>query len=193
MTNTNAAEVQNYVLPVGEIIHASWRISGCSQFEPTTHQTVLMDAVRKAQEEGKFYNTDINERVAEILGVTPEQRSINTINTCGGDFGYDVYFAGIAVRAQDSIKENSAILKQMVLCHGDLIGTLIFNDSKIVRLVRFESLDENNKVILVGSRGPKPVRFITDPVYIKSAIDRASENGKRKTNYVEFVSAREIK
>ena len=192
MTNSFVTKLQNYILPVGDSIHASWRLSECSLFQPTHHQTVLMDATRQALEEGLFYNIDVDNRVAELLQITHEQRAINTTNVCGGDFGYDVYFAQKAVRSQDSIKENNNILNQMSLKPGDVIGTLIFNDNKIIRLAKVESIDEG-AIIITGSRGPKTFRFLVKPVHIKEAIDRASENGKRKASYVEFVSHRDKK
>lgn len=178
-----------YSLP--DKISADWGAEESPTFKPTPRQQVVMGAVSQALDEGLFYNSDLDKRVAELLNVTPEIRQRNKSNVQGGDFGFDVYYARKAVEAQRRHASDKAIREAMNLKAGDKLGTLIFNDFKVNTNVVVESVsDDGNSVAIKGKRGSYTVTATASPTNIKGAIERAKERGKRKDGYDEFLANR---
>lgn len=169
----------------------SWMAAQSPSFKPTARQQLLMDAVAKALDDGAFRSRDLEDRVAQTLGVTPEQRARNSHNVDGGDFGYDVYGARKAVEAQRESAKSREFSDALSLKPGDALGTLVFNDGKVTTGVKVVSLNESGLIATItGKRGAATLNGEVGVDAIASAIDRAKERGKRSDGYVEFVESK---
>lgn len=176
-----------YRLP--EDVGTDWRRAEALDFEPDARQKIVMDAVEKALANGVFYNRDMDEKVAEALGVGADVRSRKNSGTEGGDFGYDVYMARKAVEAKQRHAEIARVQAEQNFKAGDVLGTLIFNDFKVNTGVTVEAVN-GDQIKLRGKRGAYSVTMETGPTNIKYAIERAHEKGKRKDSYEEFIASR---
>lgn len=176
-----------YRLP--EDVGTDWRRAEALDFEPDARQKIVMDAVEKAIADGVFYNRDMDEKVAEALGVDADVRSRKNSGTEGGDFGYDVYMARKAVEAKQRYAEIARVQAEQNFKVGDVLGTLIFNDFKVNTGVTVKAVN-GDQIKLRGKRGAYSVTMETGPTNIKYAIERAHEKGKRKDSYEEFIASR---
>jgi len=158
--DTTPKEPSGYRLP--DDVNKDWRdASGRSHehpdYVPTARQQLLMDAVGRAVDGGKFYAHDVNDAVANELGVTPEQRGRSRHNTEGGDFGYDAYMARNALDAQRGNAKSREIAKALSLQPGDKLGTLVFNDGKVTTGVAVTALSDTGLIATIAGK-----RDVTD-------------------------------
>ena len=176
-----------YTLP--DNVGDDWAASRAPGAEPTPRQAMVMAAVEKALDDGVFYNRDMDERVAQELGVPPEMREPGKGKVEGGWFGYDVYLARQVVQARRE-RENETRLSGLLssLKPGDSLGTLMFNDGKQVRSTSVEAIDGQN-ILFTGKRGSVQVRGTVSPSQLKRAIDRAHEREARSSNFDEFAQS----
>ncbi|MCE1249261.1 MAG: hypothetical protein LWW82_00845, partial [Comamonadaceae bacterium] len=192
--DTTPKEPSGYRLP--DDVNKDWRDSAGRSSEhpdyvPTARQQLLMDAVGRAVDGGKFYAHDVNDAVANELGVTPEQRGRNRHNVDGGDFGYDAYMARNALDAQRGNAKSREIAKALSLQPGDKLGTLVFNDGKVTTGVAVTALSDTGLIATIaGKRGVATTHGQVGVDAIAAALDRAKERGKRKDGFAEFVAGR---
>ncbi len=178
---------QKYQPPAAENVFDDWRSPGKSaehpEYQPTARQQAIMDVVAKAMDDGVFYNTDMNARVAKEMGYTGQVEQSN--------FSRDVYMARKVVEAQRAEKGAKKVQEELNLKAGDKLGVLVFNDFKVTSAVSVNSVTDNGRTVSIrGKRGAATVTATTSPTNIKYAIDRAKERGKRKDGYDEFIAGR---
>ena len=165
-------------------VDEAWR--GVWQRGTTPNQDALIASVQKALDSGLTYNSEVDDFVAKDFGITNEDRQIGADKVQGGAFGYDVYQARKEVDRRALVQANIEAFDELGLAPGKKIGTVIFNDSKIMKSVEVESVeDDKQRVTIVGSRGSARVRGPMPPIAIKNAIDRAEGRGLRKPSGVE--------
>lgn len=163
------------------------------EFAPNKRQQALIDAVERALDAGAFYGEEVQQKVAQDLGVSKEVLERNRANVQGGDFGYHVYHARHVVEARRAESVAAKIRADLALKQGDKLGTLIFNDFKVTTGVEVTSVsDDGRSVSLKGKRGSYTVTFVAEANSVKYAIDRAHEKSKRKDGYEDFVKARGV-
>lgn len=178
--------IGRYVPPSGKV-YEDWNASGKAptnpHFRPTERQMAIMNAVERAIDSGLFYNNEVNEAVARLMGYEGPVSSDT-------DFAYDVYNARKAIEAKRRYAKLHSIASEMRLAVGQNLGTLIFNDAKITSSVCVLSVFEHDPttVEVVGVRGASRIRLTVAVDAIKHAIERAHQAGKRKTSYEEFVA-----
>ena len=171
--------------PLRDWIDQDDRRPGHPDYEQTQRQQAIMDAVGKALEDGVFYTSDLNPRIAKELGFDGPTGD-------GTDFSMDVYLARKAVEAKQAREKASVIAKELSLTTGDELGTLIFNDGKVVNKVSVGAIVDGGTTVvqITGKRGPVQVGATLAVDSIKNAIERAHERGKRKDSYADFISAK---
>lgn len=181
-----------YALP--DDVNRAWRDSDGRfvehpSFQPNARQQALMNVVEKELDAGVFYNKELRDRVAKVLGVSEEVLASNRAGVDGGDFGYDVYYARRAVESKRAEMASKKTREELALKPGDKLGSLVFNDFKLTTGVEVISVSENGRrASFKGKRGAATVTFESTVEAIKFAIDRAQERGKRKDGYAEFVA-----
>lgn len=141
---------------------------------PFTEQDLnLMASVRRALASGLFYNRDVDDFVAEELGVTKEQREIQPKHHAieGGCFGYEVYFARKNVERNDEIQANKAALVSHRWSVGQKIGKLKCN-YKLVRGCVITSISMS-LIELSGVLGNRQCTVKMEPRRLPIAIKEA--------------------
>lgn len=115
---------QTYYLP--DSPYEDWRGSEAGGYRPSPRQQALLDVYASAKRTGLVYTSDIVAFASIKLGVSAELLARCTTNVDGGDFAYDVYFAGKcfgAMQRYESVKRVAADL-----CHlqkGMQLGILV--------------------------------------------------------------------
>jgi len=176
-----APEVSNekgptsYRLPTKE--ESYWNLSAPS----TERESVLVDAVSQALDEGIIYNKDLNKRVAEILNIPQSVLDVNTRNTENGDFGYDVFNARKKVEANNRDNGNNKARERLKsrLSVGRNIGTIVIDNGKTLRRATIESMD-GKSVKIAGTTGSKRLMYGVNYSTLEDAIKRAEDEGKRE-------------
>ena len=197
--------VATYVPPKSvEEARRRWSSSEFNEPKPDRgpgHQ-VLMDAVRKALAAKLFYNKDVDNFVANELGVTADQRKIgsaedpNAIKSMdrveGGAFGYDVYLARQEVESENARQAELVAAERMKLSVGMNVGKLKLNDGKLASAATVESMTPTG-VVLVAQRGPQKIRITTGYVALGYMADRAENSffKNRAPSETDVASANE--
>lgn len=172
---SNEESKTKYRLPTEE--ESYWRLSQPS----TERESVLVDAVSQALDEGVIYNKDLNKRVAEILNVPQSVLDVNTRNTENGDFGYDVYSARKKVEANNRDNSNNEARERLKsrLSVGRNIGAIVIDNGKTLRRATIESMDDKS-VKIAGTTGSKRLMYGVNYSTLEDAIKRAEDEGKRE-------------
>lgn len=179
---------QNYSLV--DDPYTDWLASERRGYTPTPRQQALLTAYAAAKEAGKHYSNEIAEFAANLLGLTPEDRSRNLTSVQGGDFTYDLYYARKCHEAQVQYGAEDAAKGALQGIHaGTPLGTLVFNDYKRTTGVFVTELPDPNTVVLQGKRGRALVTITTGSLAIKAAFERATSMGMRKDSFDDFVQA----
>ena len=186
-----AAEARSSEYRLPEANHyQEWAGSLSEDWAPSARQRLVMGSVERALDSSLYYKREVDAFVANDLAVTPDVRASNKSNTEGGDFGYDVYYARLAVEAARGHVLRKSIESQMGLTVGDSLGTLVFNDGKVTAGARVEALDGSD-VVIAARRGAASTKASTTVASIAMAMDRAKERGKRPDGWKEFAQKRE--
>tara|TARA_R110002051_G_scaffold28421_1_gene67568 strand:- start:6085 stop:16080 length:9996 start_codon:yes stop_codon:yes gene_type:complete len=164
-----------YRLPTKE--ESYWKLSQPS----TERESVLVDAVSQALDEGVVYNKDLNKRVAEILNIPQSILDVNTRNTENGDFGYDVFNARKKVEANNRDNGNNKARERLKsrLSVGRNIGTIVIDNGKTLRRATIESMDDKS-IKIAGTTGSKRLTYGVNYSTLEDAIKRAEDEGKRE-------------
>ncbi len=181
-----ATTQSGYTLP--DNVGDDWAATRAPGAKPTERQALVMAAVERALDDGVYYNRDMDERVAQELGVTPEMREPGKGKVEGGWFGHDVYLARKVVEARRERENETRLSKALsALKPGDSLGTLMFNDGKQVRGTNVEAI-EGQSIVFTGKRGTVKVQGAVSPSQLKRAIERAHEREARKDGFDAFVA-----
>lgn len=172
---SNEKDPTSYRLPTKE--ESYWNLSAPS----TERESVLVDAVSQALDEGVIYNKDLNKRVAEILNIPQSVLDVNTRNTENGDFGYDVFNARKKVEANNRDNSNNEARERLKsrLSVGRNIGTIVTDSGKTLRRATIESMDDKS-VKIAGTTGSKRLMYGVNYSTLEDAIKRAEDEGKRE-------------
>jgi len=140
----------------------------------------VVAAVREARKT-KFYTQEIYDTVLESTGdfFRPEDRTLGLQRVERGEVGMAIYYARDVVDEQDKNAAIDAARSELALQPGLLIGTVMFNDFKVVNRAAIKAID-GRVVTVEAKRGRNIIHFTTDALAIKNAIARAVEQGKRK-------------
>lgn len=160
------------------------------KYTPKEWQIGLIEAVKKALDDGAcFYSSEMCDYVANLLNVSDEVRAVGANRVEGGYFGMDVHYARKYVEAQRANANEIAAFEEMSLTKGETIGSLIFNDGKLINCVKIEKLNDDSMTITcTGKRGTNTIGFdIHSPISFKRAIERAHQQKKRKDSYAQFL------
>lgn len=177
-----------YALP--ENVYEEWH--GCEglTFLPNQRQQLVIEAVRTALGEGRYYTSDVHERCVELLKPTFDDLQVQKTKVEGGAVGMDFYYARGYIAAQQAFAAEREALSQLRPQVGMQLGTLMFNDFKRTTGVRvIEVMLDVLTLRLQGTRGSQTVQFTCGAVAVKSAMDRAAERDLRKGGFADFVRA----
>lgn len=174
-----------------DVFTKEWAACETSMFEPNARQTLLMQAVAIALDEGLFYNRDVDARVAQLLQATPEQLAAQSrrVRVEGGDFGCDVYMARKAVEAQRSRLRETALAQKLQLHVGENLGRLVFQ-GKVDSAVTVQEILPHGRFTLTSTRGRNRMRISTTATGISEAMDGAAARQARPTNFEQFLQLR---
>jgi hypothetical protein len=146
---------------------------------PDEWQTALIKVVQAAQDSGLFYNKDIYEYVkknAEFIPADAWKLQFDSHPTERGVIGYEIYFAGIAIREAARRKSNLEIEGRYPI--GCLVGTLSVNEKKYTGLTVTEY--KRGEVKLEGKAGSYKVTVVCEPRNIETMKQRAIDRKWRK-------------
>lgn len=192
--NAPVTVLGRYTLPPEPMkVGDDWDGCAIEGYVPCPRRKLLMDAVEVALREGLFYNRDVVERVAALVQVSAQERSLQMRPAVeGGVFGYDVYMARKAVEAGEEHKLRRSLALAMQLREGENIGRLIFTctGGKVESAVTVNQVHERGHFTLISKRGAQQVRIHTDAIGLRDAIDAAARRARRKTNFEQFVAER---
>jgi len=180
-----------YELPEPGECSKEWLRYGAADFAPSARQQLVMAATERAIAAGHFYSVDINEAVAADLGVTSEQRARNSHMVEGGDFAFDVYYAGKALETISRRKLRRETAACLGLTAGANLGTLVFSDGTCTTSCAVRSVGETGvELELRGKRGGLVVGVACDVMGLANAVRRAHERGMRPDSFDQFKLAR---
>ncbi|MBI2770506.1 MAG: hypothetical protein HYX47_12845 [Burkholderiales bacterium] len=171
-------------------LHADWIGYDHRGFAPSPRQRLLMGAIRQALAERLFDSEAVKDRVAQLVGYA-RGSDTNVLNVHGGDFGMDVYYARRAREAESRNEAEAETASEMCLQAEESLGTLVFSDYKRTTGVKLLEPVDAWTWKFEGKRGSSRVAGTASVLQLKSAIDRAFQQGARKGPYAQFLASRD--
>lgn len=178
-----------YTLPADT--YKDWHACESRAFVPNARQSIVMAAVSAALASGLYYTANVRKHCMATLAPSADDvaRGLNRVE--GGEFGMDCYYARKTLDAQKKHAAEDAASASLALSVGDVIGSLVFNDYKLVRAAVVSAVSADGLTVTIDAkRGASVVRFEGAPLSVQYAIDRAHEKGKRKENASDWSAMR---
>lgn len=172
--------MSTYTLPERDP-YTDWAGYKARGFTPNARQRIAMDSVQRALDAGLYYNTDVRAFCAKDLAISPDVDACKRSRTEGGTFGYDLYYArGTLDAIRVHLAEDEAA-RELALEPGKVLGTLMFNDYKLVHRVTITEVHAGGLVAkFTGSRGKGRVHGECTALQLKYAMQRKRERDERK-------------
>jgi len=147
------------------------------EFKPTERQQIIIDATKKALDEGITFTQPIQNRVGEIL-VVPKDSPLRIAsaenNVEGGVFGMDVYYAEKYINAQKKLANNIQAAKDYGFTAGYKVGKIKTSNDEVLTSVVISSIDKYGDVTLSGKRtNGKSYELSTGASAVKLMAERA--------------------
>lgn len=169
--------------------YKDWARNETRDFVPDERQKLVIEAVRRATEDEKlFYTKDVYAFCVKLLlpNIEDLEKCVKTVE--GGEVGMDLYYARKYLDARKRFALEDQAAEQLRPQPGIKLGTLVLQDLKRYTGAAITKV-EGDAITVEAKCGSLGYRFVTSPVGLRHAMDRACQRKLRKTSFAEFCEA----